>query len=109
MPKSPSPAPYSSRRRWTVVEARAALTALGVSGLSLIAFAAREGLDPQRLRSWRNKLGVAAPPAFVEVRPRADDRVEIVLRSGVVVVLQGRSSRRERDGRRGARAHRRRD
>ena len=83
MPKSP-PMSFRTRRRWTAVEARAALAALASSGLSQIAFAAREGLDPQRLGVWRRKLRDAAP-AFVEVRPRAIERVEIVLPSGLVL------------------------
>ena len=89
MPKSPSPPPisYKTRRRWTVVEARAALAALASSGLSQSAFAAREGFDTQRLRVWRRKLGVAITPApsFVELQPRAAERVEIVLPSGVTL------------------------
>lgn len=81
----PTPS-YRSSRRWTETEARAALTALDASGLSPGAFAAREGLDPQRLRAWRHKLGTAiAPAAFIEVRAPAGERVEVVLRSGVVL------------------------
>lgn len=90
MPKSPPPpsASYKTRRRWTTVEARAALAALASSGLSQSAFAAREGLDTQRLRAWRQKLGVVIAPAlpsFVEVRARAAERVEVVLPSGVTL------------------------
>ena len=90
MPKSPPALPisYKTRRRWTVVEARAALAALASSGLSQSAFAAREGYDTQRLRVWRRKLGVentAPPPSFVEVQPRAAERVEVVLPSGVTL------------------------
>ena len=91
MPKSP-PAPplsYKTRRRWTVVEARAVLAALASSGLSQRAFAEREGYDTQRLRVWRQKLGVEntapPPPSFVEVQPRAAERVEVVLPSGVTL------------------------
>ena len=90
MPKSPSPPPIShkTRRRWTVVEARAALAALASSGLSQSAFAAREGYDTQRLRVWRRKLGVentAPPPSFVEVPPRGAELIEVVLPSGVTL------------------------
>lgn len=77
MPKSPS---YRTRRRWTAADARMALSALERSGLSLSEFAAREGLDVQRLRHWRKRLAEA--PAFVELTPRAPERVEVVLRSG---------------------------
>jgi hypothetical protein len=88
MPKPPSPISYKTRRRWSVVEARAALAAFASSGLSQDAFAAREGLNAQRLRVWGRRLGVAMTPAlpsFVEVRPRTAERVEIVLPSGVTL------------------------
>ena len=53
------------------------------------AFATREGLDAQRLYFWRRRLETAseetAPPSFVEVRRRASEHVEIVLRTGHVV------------------------
>lgn len=87
MSKSPSPAAYTNRRRWAVVEARAVLSSLASSGLSLSAFAKREGLDPQRLRAWQRKLGADIPSstAFIEVRSRVAERIEVVLRSGVVL------------------------
>jgi hypothetical protein len=91
MPKlSPLPL-YRTRRRWTEREARAALAALDASRLPTRAFATREGIDIQRLYSWRRKLEaspsreVVAPPAFVELRPASPERVEIVLRSGIVL------------------------
>lgn len=78
---------YRTRRRWTAAEGRAALDALAKSGFSIPAFADREKLDEQRLRFWRKRLGAAKKrmrrrPAFLEVRPREPERVEIVLRSG---------------------------
>ena len=80
---------YRSCRRWTAVEGRAALTALAASGLSAAAFGEREGLDPQRLYAWERKLGVAKARVqraeFVEVRRAVTERIEVVLRSGVVV------------------------
>jgi transposase-like protein len=77
---------YRTSRRWTEREARAALSALSSSGLSQSAFCAHEGLDPQRLRLWRRKFGEASSePRFVEVRPRALERIEVVLRSGLVL------------------------
>jgi transposase-like protein len=83
------PAAYSTGRRWTDDDARTVLVAQAASGLSVSAFAAREGIDPQRLYSWRRRVEagpVAAPPAFIEVRHAAErERVEIVLRSGRVV------------------------
>lgn len=91
MPKlSPLPS-YRTRRRWTEKEARAALAALAESRLSTRAFAAREGIDVQRLHSWRRKFEaspspeVVAPPAFVELRPASPERVEVVLRSGIIL------------------------
>jgi len=90
MPKLP-PATYTTHRRWTVADARSALAALAASELSARAFAIREGLDPQRLRRWRHQLegasesAAATPAKFVELRPRAPEPVEIVLRSGRVL------------------------
>lgn len=91
MPKLPPLPLYRTRRRWTEKEAREALAALAASRLSTRAFATREGIDFQRLYSWRRKLGVSSerevvtPPAFVELRPASPERVEIVLRSGIVL------------------------
>ena len=65
-----------------------------MSGLSVEAFAAREGLDRQRIYYWRRRLAgqptrgtprPAAIPAFVEIRHRESIVVEIVLRSGRVL------------------------
>jgi hypothetical protein len=80
MPKSRSLPSYRNRRRWTEDHARLALRALERSGLSLAAFAARDGLDAQRLRNWRKRLGTR--PTFVEIAQREPEHVEIVLRSG---------------------------
>jgi transposase-like protein len=90
MPKSLTP-PYLTRPRWTERDARTALAALSVSGLTVRAFASREGLDAQRLYIWRRKLGAsssikaAARPSFIEIGPRSADRIEVVLRSGLVL------------------------
>jgi len=87
-------APYLSRRRWTTTDARAALAALGESGLATSAFAQQQGLDPERLRRWRRRLvrkeqrQVTAPagtPEVIELRPRQPEPIEIVLRCGRVV------------------------
>ena len=91
MPKLSSHPSYRTRRRWTEKEARAALAALAASRLSLRAFAKREGIDAQRLYSWRRKLAaspereVVTPPAFVELRPASPERIEVVLGSGIVL------------------------
>jgi transposase-like protein len=104
MPNPQAHAPYSRRRRWRAAEARAALNALAESGLSVSAFAEREGLDEERLYRWRRRFareGKAearivtppATPAIIELRaatsrsPRRveTEPVEIVLVSGVVL------------------------
>lgn len=84
------PSSLSTGRRWTEDDARAVLDAHAASGLSVAAFAAREGLDPQRVYSWRRRLGrsieATSAPAFIEIRPSAKCEVlEIVLRGGRVV------------------------
>jgi len=95
-PRAQSPSTYLTHRRWTEEEARQALDALDRSGLEIVAFAVREGLEPQRLARWRRRLAVAAAaPAFEEVTssvtravPGGDvdrERFEIVLPSGCVV------------------------
>ena len=102
MPKSRL-ALFSTRRRWTDTEAHAVLAALDASGLSVSAFAMREGLDVQRLYFWRRRRGAAvvetaAAPAFVEVRRRTAEHVEVVLRSGRILrvseSIEGTSLRR---------------
>lgn len=87
--------PPFSRPRWTEQDARAALAALERSGKSVRIFAEEQGLDPQRLYSWRRRLGGAEPTTFQEliVRPPlpvherddGDARFEIALPSGVVL------------------------
>ena len=93
---SPSP---RRRGRWTANEATKVLEAQAESGLTLSAFARREGLNAYRLYRWRRRLWASAPesPMFEEIvasqggPPRADpgppapDRLEVVLRSGLVV------------------------
>jgi transposase-like protein len=75
------------RRRWRAAEAEAVLGELESSGLSVSGFAAREGLDAQRLYRWRAQLAAtgAMGPRFVEVKTVAAAALEVVLRSGVVV------------------------
>lgn len=78
---------FAAQQRWTAEGARKALAAQQKSGLSLHAFARREGLDPQRLYFWRRRLGGsraggdAARVQFVEVHPSAARQVEVLLRS----------------------------
>jgi hypothetical protein len=95
MPKSRTPSFSRNRHRWTAANARAALSALARSGLSPYAFAQREGLDPQRLYRWRDRLAqatVSESPEFIEVSPpvqeaRPSERIELVLKSGCVLRL----------------------
>ena len=81
-------------RPWKIADARATLNAQVASGLSIEAFAKREGLDSDRLYRWRRRLAVenntrvALPtPALIEVRSpaRRAELVEIVLASGVTL------------------------
>ena len=90
---------YLDRPRWTAEDAKQALMALDQSGLALRAFAAREGLDPQRLWRWRRQFAETAGSTFEEVvcpaapsalhaeapAPASRERFEIVLGSGRVV------------------------
>ena len=101
MPKtgSSSSSTYLKRRRWTAEHAKQALTALEQSGLSPGAFAAREGLDVQRLWRWRRQFGAPTVTKFEEIvlrDPASDldraappalerERFEIVLTSGRLV------------------------
>ena len=86
MPRSRRISLKLSRRRWGDADARRVLAALEASGLSVNAFAAREGLDAQRLYYWRKRVGkgvaLAVSPTFVEVPRHAPEPVEIALRSG---------------------------
>ncbi len=80
--------------RWSVADARMALKELAASGLSVHAFARREGLDEERIYRWRRRFaamsaphGDAAMPAIIELRPpqRRAEPIEIVLASGVTL------------------------
>lgn len=77
------------RRRWSAEEARQVLDMLDSSGLSAGEFAARTGVEAQRLHRWRRALGGgggAGTPAFVEIKPvAAATSIEVVLRSGHVL------------------------
>jgi transposase-like protein len=92
----PTKAPSSpfDRPRWTEQDARHALVALQRSGKPVSVFAAEQGLDPQRLYSWRRRLGDAEPTTFQELVVRSAPPIsitdggapfELVLRSGVIV------------------------
>lgn len=80
---------------WSTADARAVFVEQAASGLSLSAFARREGLEEGRLYRWRRELAgeakrpwaAASQPAVIELRagPRPAERVEIVLASGVTL------------------------
>jgi transposase-like protein len=89
-----TPSSLFDRPRWTEQDGRDALAALQRSGKTVGVFAAEHGLDPQRLYSWRRRLGGAEHTAFQELIVRPSARVavadgsapfELVLASGVVV------------------------
>lgn len=99
MAKRRNPGPYPAKR-WSAADARGALAAARDSGLSLRAFARREGLDPQRLYWWHRRLGAdataarraaeAEAPTFVEIEPGVGlvsdaPAIEVVLRNGRVL------------------------
>ena len=67
------------------------LRRLAASGLSIREFAVRANLNVQRLYRWRAQLGTSPEPgpAFVEIRPPAQARIEVVLRSGHVLRVCG--------------------
>jgi len=48
-----------SRRHWSAAQAGGTLKAWRRSGLSLAAFARRQGVNAERLRWWRKRLGTA--------------------------------------------------
>jgi hypothetical protein len=78
--------------RWTAGDAKAVLSALDASGLSVYAFATREGLDADRLYRWRLRLHGSRrqrSPAFVEIKPAATSPIEVLLRSGLVLRVSG--------------------
>jgi transposase-like protein len=83
------PGRLSGRRRWNAEYAGAVLRILESSGMSVREFAARHGVDAQRLYRWRAQLGsvaaVTETPAFVEIKPSDSGPIEVVLRSGHVV------------------------
>lgn len=80
---------------WSEDEARRKLAAQERSGLSLAAWCDQEGVSPQRIYYWRDRLRTSSPtvsrPHFVElaVRPTAaaapSGVIELVWPSGHVV------------------------
>jgi transposase len=82
----------TTHRRWRPEEVREVLDAHRRSGVSLVAFARRHGLEVKRLYWWRRRLksapGPTRPTAVrflpVAVRPveSAPARIEILLRGG---------------------------
>jgi len=92
MPRSKFRKAVSRAPRWTPEQASRTLRKQAVSGLSIVEFAAREGLEPKRLYRWRERLGAgtvstAPAPTFVEVKAARQVRVEVVLRTGHVLFV----------------------
>jgi transposase-like protein len=84
--------------RWTEAQAREVLAAVVASGLGVAEFAARHGVQAQRIYLWRRKLGasdkqLARRPMFVEVAPRlsapAGGRYEITTPHGETLRIEG--------------------
>ena len=83
-------------RRWSPDAARAVLEALEQSGLPVIRFAARHGVDAKRLYRWRRRLtGAKAapqqPPRFAEVGLAVPVRaaIELMLPDGITLRIAG--------------------
>lgn len=77
---------------WTEDEARRKLAELERSGLSLVAWSSHEGVSPQRVYCWRDRLAVAHRPlpqlVEVAVRPQPQPvggAIEVVWPSGHIV------------------------
>ena len=72
--------PSSGRaKRWTEAEAREALREFRESGLSAVAFAAKNGISPTRLPYWAERLGTRPAEAvdFVAVPMTRQHGVEV--------------------------------
>ncbi len=81
----------ASGARWTAQVARGVLGALEKSGLPRAEFAAQHGIHEQRLYNWQRRLAERDGSAPVQFRELAspvaavDDRLEVVLPSGVLL------------------------
>jgi hypothetical protein len=90
-----------AQQRWTEEEARWAVAAWAASGETLVSFGEAHGVHPERLRRWRERLGVtqtekstagreAAPAvALVPVAVRPPTLPMMVGNEGAVVVVVG--------------------
>jgi hypothetical protein len=90
-------------RQWTHAKARSVLEACAASGLSMRAFAEREGLKARRLYRWSKQLGIVGregrrrrskptgSPAFVPLVLKSApiaSRSEVVIRVGGLTTLE---------------------
>jgi transposase len=57
--------------RWSAEQARAMLAEAGRSGLSDRAFARGRGIDAQRLRWWRARLGASGSDEVTRAKPKS--------------------------------------
>ena len=83
-------------RRWSPDAARTVLEALEQSGLPVIRFAARHGVDAKRLYRWQRRLAGAKavsqqPSHFTEVGLAVPVRaaIELVLHDGITLRIAG--------------------
>jgi transposase-like protein len=81
-----------AHRRWSEADGHVAIKAWRRSGLTVAAFARREGVDEQRLRRWRSRVSedqddVALVPVDIVTRPAAS--VEVVVGAVVIRVPPG--------------------
>jgi len=78
---------------WTDREARVALSFLRRSGLSVAAFARREGLSRSRLVYWRSRMEAQSAPLALApvtvIETRRSGAVAIECLSGRVVRIEG--------------------
>jgi transposase-like protein len=86
------------RSRWSEADARTVLDALAASGSSVSSFAARYGIQAQRINMWRRNLAAkreTAATEFVEVDPRGigavrdATRYELLLADGDALRVEG--------------------
>lgn len=91
----------AGERNWSEAEARRVLAACEASGLSMRAYAMREGLRPRRLYWWTNRLAaversrrvedeaVRFVPAVVKVElPRGTSGSAIMIRVGATATME---------------------
>ena len=79
----------AARRRCSEMDARVVLDALKASGRSLIEFARKYDLDPQRLRRWQSRFEETGAKADSDVVSFAPVVVRGLGRSAIVIARMG--------------------